>query len=160
MRLYFNILYEWKSLPGIHNDGSIDSGHLYEWILECRKLLNNCNRIEVGDQEIGKVLASSPVGNDGVWPAEEVRNVLENLKNSNIESGLVVGRCNQREMSFRGIYDGGARERGIAQKYRDSAKRVEMRWPRTAEVLRQVAKSYECFARHLDEQVERRADEG
>lgn len=160
MRLYFNILYEWKSLPGIHNDGSIDSGHLYEWILECRKLLNNCNRIEVGDQEIGKVLASSPVGNDGVWPAEEVRNVLENLKNSNIESGLVVGRCNQREMSVRGIYDGGARERGIAQKYRDSAKRVEMRWPRTAEVLRQVAKSYECFARHLDEQVERRADEG
>ena len=155
-----SVLYRWSRVPGLDDDGVIDGIHLCDWISQCRILFKECGLVDVGDQEIGKVLASSPDGSDGAWPAEEVRDALENLKNSDIETGLEIGRYNQRGVSFRGIYDGGNQERNMAQEYRGMAKRVAIRWPRTAAVLRRMADSYECDARHLDEQDERRADEG
>lgn len=156
----WSVLYRWSGVPGLDDDGVIDGIHLCDWILQCSILFKECGRVDVGDQEIGKVLASSPDGSDGAWPAEEVRDVLENLKNLNIETGLEIGCYNQRGVSFRGIYDGGNQERNMAQEHRGMAKRVAIRWPRTAAVLRRIADSYECDARHLDEQDERRADEG
>jgi conserved hypothetical protein len=156
----WSVLYRWSGVPGLDDDGVIDSIHLCDWISQCRILFEECGLVDVGDQEIGKVLASSPDGSDGAWPAEEVRDALENLKNSDIETGLEIGRRNQRGVSIRGIYDGGNQERNMAQEYRGMAKRVAIRWPRTAAVLRRMADSYECDARHLDEQDERRADEG
>lgn len=156
----FSVLWNWSRVPGLRDDGSIDTHHLTDWVTECRGLLAECGRTKVGDEEIGNVLSRCPEGSDGIWPAEEIRDLLETLRNPKIESGLSRGRYNQRGVSVRGAYDGGSQERDLTQQYETDAKELELRWPRTAAILRNIAKSYEADAQHLDGEDERYADEG
>lgn len=156
----WSILWNWSRIPGLQDDGSIDAEHLTSWVTEARRLLAECGRAKVGDGEIGNVLSRCPTGRDGIWPAEEVRDLLETLKSPEIESGFSRGRYNQRGVSVRGAYDGGGRERLLAQQYEAGAKELELKWPRTATILRNMAKSYQEDSHHLDTQDERDADEG
>jgi len=156
----FKILWHWARIPGLRDDGSIDVEHLTDWVTECRRLLAESGHARVGDGEIGNVLSRCPEGRDGIWPAEEVRDLLEKLKNPEIESGLSRGRYNQRGGSVRGAYDGGVQERTLAQQYETDAKALELTWPRTAAILRNMARSYESDAHHIDREDERDADEG
>lgn len=156
----WKVLWYWSRIPGLQDDGSIDADHLAGWVTECRRLLAECGRAKVGDGEVGNVLSRCPEGRDGIWPAEEVRDLLEKLKNPEIESGLSRGRYNQRGGSVRGAYDGGVQERTLAQQYETDAKALELTWPRTAAILRNMARSYESDAHHIDREDERDADEG
>lgn len=156
----WSVLHNWTRIPGLRDDGSIDTEHLNNWVAESRRLLAECGRSKVGDGEIGNVLSRCPEGRDRIWPAEEVRGLLEELKNPEIERGLVRGRYNQRGGSVRGAYDGGVQESALAQQYAADAKDLELRWPRTATILRNMAKSYEADAQYFDREDERDADEG
>ncbi|MDO4888482.1 MAG: hypothetical protein Q3979_07265 [Actinomycetaceae bacterium] len=146
-----SVLSNWPELPGAREDGSIDACHLTKWVEDCRTLFEERDRSNVGDGAIGEVLATSPDGNDGIWPAEVVRDIVEDLKSSSIESGLVTGRLNSRGVSVRGVDDGGKQERLLAQRYCDEAQRIQIQRPRTADVLRQVADVNEQFADYFDE---------
>lgn len=156
----WKVLWYWSRIPGLQDDGFIDVEHLTGWVTECRRLLAECGRAKVGDGEVGNVLSRCPEGRDGIWPAEEIRDLLESLKNPKIESGLSRGRYNQRGGSVRGAYDGGVQERTLAQQYETDAKALELTWPRTAAILRNMARSYESDAHHIDREDERDADEG
>lgn len=156
----WKVLWYWSRIPGLQDDGSIDADHLAGWVTECRRLLAECGRAKVGDGEVGNVLSRCPEGRDGIWPAEEIRDLLEKLKNPEIERGLARGRYNQRGGSVRGAYDGGVQESALAQQYATDAKDLELRWPRTATILRNMAKSYEADAQYFDREDERDADEG
>lgn len=155
-----SVLQSWARIPGLRDDGSIDAKHLTKWVDECRRLLAECGHTKVGDREIGNVLSCCPDGRDGIWPAEEVRDLLQELKNPDIESGLAPGRFNQRGVSTRGAYDGGKQERALAKQYRDNAKKLELYWPRTANLLQSLADDYESFAKNIDQRDEEWADRG
>ncbi len=158
--LAWSVLREWSTLPGLRDDGTIDGDHLAEWVRGARLALADLGRAAIGDEQIGQVLASSPPGADGVWPAEEVRDIVENLVNTRIETGLHIGRTNQRGVTTRGAFDGGDQERALEQEYRDMASRIATRWPRTARVLRGIADSYRQEADRNDAEAERRGDDG
>lgn len=155
-----SVLQSWARIPGLRDDGSIDAKHLTKWVDECRRLLAECGRTKVGDRAIGNVLSCCPDGRDGIWPAEEVRDLLEQLKIPDIESGLACGRSNQRGVSTRGAYDGGKQQRALAKQYRDNAKKLELYWPRTANLLQSLADDYESFAKNIDQRDEEWADRG
>ncbi|WP_146750812.1 hypothetical protein [Actinomyces sp. Z5] len=159
-RLAWSVLWNWSALPGLRADGSIDATHLRGWVRECRKRFEDYGLGALGDHALGEVLATSPDGDDGKWPTEVVRGIVEDLKSLDLEAGLVTGRCNQGGASVRGAYDGGRWERRSAARYRQAVKHLQLQWPRTANVLRQIAYDYEVTGRHLDELDERRADEG
>ncbi|WP_126382004.1 hypothetical protein [Actinomyces howellii] len=159
-KLAWKVLCNWSRIPGLNDDKSIDAEHLAEWVGECRRRLTECGRTKVGDDEIGNVLSRCPEGEDGIWPAEVVRSLLEQLKNPDIENGIVRGRVNQRGVSVRGVYDGGKQEGSLAQQYRTDANKLELDWPRTASILRRLAEDYQSWARYIDQRDEERADEG
>jgi hypothetical protein len=158
--LSFSVLNEWRKLPGLADDGTIDGNHLMEWVRAARLALSDNGRASIGDEQIGQVLASSPVGSDGVWPAEAVREVIENVGNARIDTGLHIGRTNQRGVTSRGIFDGGDQERELEKDYREMAAQISTRWPRTARVLRNIADSYQHEARRNDARAERMGDDG
>lgn len=158
--LAWSVLREWPTLPGLRDDGTIDGDHLAEWVRGTRSALADVGRAAIGDEQIGQVLASSPHGADGVWPAEEVRDIIENLVNTRIETGLHIGRTNQRGVTSRGIFDGGDQERTLEQEYRDMAGRISTKWPRTARVLRGIADNYQREAGRNDAEAERVGDDG
>lgn len=152
------ILNHWDDLPGLNEDGSIDPSHLTQWVQTARLALAESDRADIGDEQIGQVLAASPTGTDGIWPAEPVRDIIEAIGSTSLESGLNVGRYNARGPTSRGIFDGGQQERELAQQYREWSKLTGGRWPRTARVLRMLAETYERDAARADTEAQVRAD--
>ena len=149
--LLYRILSELRGLPGMADDGTIDSETLTAWVSEARRLCTERDRRDIGDQKIGAVLANAPVGDDGVWPCEPVRDLLDALpEREHIGIGFHTGRYNQRGVTSRGVYDGGAQERKLAEGYRSDASMMASRWPFTAKLLREIADGYDAEAHDMD----------
>jgi hypothetical protein len=117
-------------------------------------LLEEADRLRVGQVHIGQVLASSPPDPDGRWPGLEVRNLLEELESDQVEEGLANGIIGTR-FTTRAPDEGGRQEWELVHKYRQQAEQFTDEWPRTASVLRSVADHYESLARREDEAAER-----
>ncbi len=154
----WQILHDVRRLPGTDDNGSIDTGQLHAWTTSARSALAEVDRADVGDVKIGEFLSRSPAGEDGIWPAESVRDLIEALHSAPFEDGISCGRFNQRGTTVRDPYDGGAQEAALAVSLRTDAERIEARWTRTARILRQMADGYEADARQYDREAERRAD--
>ena len=156
----WSILKEWRTLPGADCDtGDIEPERLRAWVLEARRLLGERGRSRIGDQYIGELLSGAPSGRDGIWPAEPVRDLLEELASEGVEQGVWVGRLNSRGVAVRDPFEGGAQERDSADRYSDWAQQVEAKRPSTGRVLRQLADSYEREARRHDEEAEALSDQ-
>lgn len=104
------------------------------------------------------MLSGSPPGADGAWPAEPVREVVERLKSDDLESGLHMGRFNQRGVVSRDPLSGGEIERRIEAQYEADAMKLAARWPRTAAFLRSLADTYKHYAAREDVEADLRHD--
>jgi hypothetical protein len=109
----------------------------------------------IGDEHIGKVLASAPAEADGVWPAKPVRESLEAARSREMELGILMGIQNNRGVTRRGLLDGGVQERSIAKLYWDWAKATQLEWPRTSALLERIAQSFEEHGQWHDQNAER-----
>ena len=58
----FSVLRSWRGLPGQTNEGHIDPELLTEWVRSARLAFSDSGRSSIGDEQIGEVLAASPVG--------------------------------------------------------------------------------------------------
>ena len=63
---------------------------------------------------------------------------------------------NARGATLRNPIDGGAQERKLMEQYRAQAQALQARWPRTADMLRRLAQSYEEEAYMHDREAELR----
>lgn len=152
------VLNHWNDIPGRQADGTIDGAHLEQWVREARLAFTDSNRADIGDEQVGQVLAASPQGADGVWPAEPVRDIIENIGSRHLITGIHVGVVNSSGVTSRGIYDGGTIERERARGYRAGAVATAGRWPRTSRMLRDLADDYERDARRADARADVTAD--
>jgi hypothetical protein len=155
----WSVLHHWRRPPGTRDDGTLDGDHLKQWVSRARKMFADRKRTRIGDSQIGELLAGAFPGEDGVWPAEPVRELVEQLESEPFDDGLYVGRMNSRGITTRGVYSGGSSERQLAVRYGKEAATLEARWPRTAQILRRLQLSYERIADQEDEEAGRRADE-
>jgi len=151
----YRLLEIWNRLPGTRDDGTIDGEALEAWIKEARSLAKAAGREDIADDRIGHLLSASPVGADGNWPAEAVRDVLDLFRSRPMIRGFWIGKRNRRGVTTRMPRDGGDLERQEAAKYRDWAKAIAYEHPHTAKALDALADSYEDEARRHDEDAER-----
>lgn len=159
-RTCYALLRGWRRLPGTAEGEVVNGAALRAWVDAARRLLAERDRPEVGDIFIGELLSGSPPGADGVWPAEPVRDLLEDLANARIERAMATGKFNSRGVSMRGMYAGGTQEAALAKQFGTWAAQVQDGWPRTARVLRELADDYARGARREDSRAEGLADEG
>ena len=143
-------------VPGKMEDGVVDYEALTTWVNEARRLCAERGRGGIGDDFIGQLLSRAPVGDDGIWPCEPVRELLEQVASQNMGNGFAVGTHNRRGATSRGAFDGGGQERTLVEEYRRQANGVAARWPTTAGLLRRIAESYEREARWHDRDAEER----
>ena len=151
--LAFNTLWRLRGLPGLAEDGSIDSKGLLTWISEARRLCKERDREVIGDQQVGQVLANAPVGDDGIWPCEPVRDLLDALASHHIGIGFTTGRSNLRGVTSRGPFEGGEQEQSLADRYREDAAKITAKWPFAAQLLSKLATNYEADARQEDHEA-------
>ena len=143
-------------VPGRTDDGAVDYETLTAWVNEARRLCAERGRGGIGDDFIGQLLSRAPVGDDGIWPCEPVRELLEQVASQNMENGFDVGTHNRRGVTSRGAFDGGGQERTLVEEYRRQANEIAARWPTTAGLLRRIAESYNREAQWHDRDAEER----
>ncbi len=142
-------------IPGRTQDGMIDYEKLSAWVNDARRLCRERRRGSIGDSFIGKLLAKAPTGEDGVWPCESVRELLDSTMAPEIGNGFVVGTHNLRGVTSRGAFDGGDQERALAARYTKWASAIAFKWPHTAGLLLRIAESYQLEAQRNDQEANR-----
>ena len=140
-------------LPGQSGE-DIGTAELHDWVSETLKLLQQVDRLEVGMDQIGKVLSKAPVDPfDKIWPHIAVRQIVDHHCNDTLEEALRIGKYNARGPSTRSLTDGGKQERDLSAKYSSSSLELQARWPRMADVLRSLSTMYDRDAHRHDTDV-------
>ena len=151
----YRLLGAFDRLPGRNEDEIVDGDVLKWWVFKVLELGQGLNRRGPAEIHVGQVLATAPSDADGTWPCKPVRDLLELLQNSNVESGLQTAVLNRRGATTRAVDEGGVQEKELVEKYRRMAERVADGSPRTAVILRSLATSYEADARREERSAER-----
>jgi hypothetical protein len=151
----YKLLDSWQVLPGASAGGALDAGILINWVRKVRELASKKDRADIADQEIGKLLAYAPIDpEDGAWPHKAVRELLEELANSEIERGISIEQFNKRGVVSKAMFEGGKQERDLSEQWRQWSATVGSRWHRTFSLLREISDSWERYARQEDERAE------
>lgn len=146
-----HILHGWRGCPGSDLQPAEQESKLLDWAREALQLSAEQHRKAIGEIEVAKVLARAPGAlDDGVWPCRAARELLETGLHGNLENGLFTAKLNLRGGTARAIGEGGKQERALAAGFRADAKKLRIRWGRTAGLLDQLAESYERSAEEKD----------
>lgn len=151
----YRLLREWKVVPGTNDDGVVQADDLRAWLEEARQLLEEADRLEIGELQIGEVLARSPADADGTFPCLPVREILETAPDERLARGFSIGVFNKRGVTSRAMTEGGQQEYDLADRYAAWAEAVQASHPRTAAALRDIADSYREEGRRNDEEARR-----
>jgi addiction module HigA family antidote len=147
-RKALTLLENLSRIPGHGRDGAIEPARLRGWVRRVREICAELARTEAGDRQIGALLSRAPVGRDGVWPCEPVREVLDEIANDSLCRGLTIARYNSRGVHMRG--EAGHSERALAAEYATWASAMEFTHPRVARILRELVAWYEHDANEED----------
>jgi addiction module HigA family antidote len=136
-------------IPG-HNDlGELEADRLAKWIAAVRQPSVELSRAEIADNCIGKLLSCAPIGKDGIWPCEPVRDVMDEVQSEPLMQGAQTGVYNSRGPHWRG--EGGDQERELAEKYRQWGKALQVSHPFVAsKLLMALANTYDREASRED----------
>lgn len=137
------LLDNWDTIPGVDEEGHIDSHYLADWVEQTRNLARHHNCLNLADCFIGKILAKYPEKEAIVnWPPDEICEIIENIGNDSIIGGFSTAIFNKRGFSTRGTYDGGTRERKLADYFKKLADQKYF-FPKVADVFIRLARGYE-----------------
>ncbi|MGE8224946.1 MAG: addiction module antitoxin, partial [Stenotrophomonas sp.] len=148
----YKLLEGLDNMPGHDDLGELQTDKLAAWIKTVRQSCMELGRLDVADICIGKLLSGAPAGEDGVWPCDPVRQVMEDIHSKNIMRGAHTGLYNSRGVTLRG--EGGNQERELAEKYRAWANALQYSHPFVAsELLMGMVRTYEHEAVREDTQA-------
>ena len=79
-----------ERIPGLNEATKKEQQEkLSKWVEAVRRACADLDRLEVADEWLGNLFSHAPVGEDGVWPDEAVRNVMENIRSQFISLSLI-----------------------------------------------------------------------
>jgi len=149
IKLSWELLELFKDIPGCNT--VIKSQEVFDsWIANVKRNAEESGYKEAVEFCIGKLLSYSPVGEDGIFPHEIIRNYFEkNFVKAEVNE-FVVGKYNQR-----GAYmsSGGINEKKISDNYYDEANKLRISYPNTARILKRMGENYKeesLFERNLE----------
>lgn len=148
----------WRGCPGMTTDGELDAVVMQRWVDAVRQGLAAVELSDIGDYEIGSLLANSPEDEEGAWPLPAVCALIDEVGSRNLDEGFIAGICRGLMSSVRGVYDGGQQEHESAQRYRALSRQIRLTSRHTARLLKKAADRYEKRAVEEDDQAEARQD--
>lgn len=157
-RIAMSALNGWRGCPGMTTDGELDAAVMQQWVETARQGLAVADLSDIGDYEIGRILANSPENSAGEWPLPAVCALIDEVGSRNLDEGFIAGMCRGLMSSVRGVYDGGQQEHESAQRYHALSKQIRSTSRHTARLLKKVADRYEKRAVEEDDQAEARQD--
>ena len=122
-----------------------------DWVHKFNEKLTEQKQSNLLGNELGRLFAYSPIGEDGYYPHESVRDIIEELEDDKLRSSYVSAECNKR-----GVYspDAGRTEKEMALRYKQNADGVSTIYPETAKIYYSLYERY-----HYQSEAERRRAE-
>ena len=157
-RIAMSALNGWRGCPGMTTDGELDAAVMQQWVDAVRQGLAAAELSDIGDYEIGSLLANSPEDEEGAWPLPAVCALIDEAGSRNLDEGFIAGMCRGLMSSVRGVYDGGQQEHESAQRYHALSRQIRLTSRHTARLLKKAADRYEKRAVEEDDQAEARQD--
>lgn len=137
----WRLLYKWKTLPGIQEDGSFNDSNFLSWIIHVKEICTESGHLEVALNEVGKVLIYSPPDESGLWINHTVANTLNSKDTEDMRNGYKIGIHNSRGVQW--VDPTGKPELELAEQYQKKADEVENAgYQRLAVTLRSLSESY------------------
>ena len=134
-----------QRIPGFNPENKIvDNSAFKKWIADVNELARSSGYALANDITLGRILSFAPVGKDGIWPHECVRQIFEQSSSETLESHFILGRINQR-----GIYTvtAGKDEDNLADNYASIADALQLLYPKTAAIIRRLSNHYRTQAK-------------
>ena len=150
MKLFVQIMLGSGEMPGKAADGTVDYETLSNWVSKARRLCAERGLSATGDTYIGRLLAKSPAGEDGIEPCEAVRELLENVRAPDIRAGFASAKSGYTGRVSAALFADKADE------YQRQADAIKSRWPATSRMLRSIAESWRQEADMTTRQEEER----
>ena len=116
----YRLLDRWALPPGTNSDGITDAKSCGDWIEAAKELLQKADRFEIGMDHIGKALSNWRDG-DTEWPSRGVADVIEQVAEDRMDTGVSSGLVAQRGPWSRGVGDGGEQECVLARSFPERA---------------------------------------
>ena len=150
--LGYKLLNGLKRIPGCDDLGELKVELLTEWVKTVREACAELGRLEITDECLGKLMSGAPADEDGVWPCEPVRQVMEDIQSKSLMEGAHVGLFNSGGATWR--HEGGDQERELADRYRAWANALQYSHPFVAsQLLMSMVKTYEDMAEREDDEA-------
>lgn len=133
-----HIFYNLNFCPAEY-EGKVNKNALFSWIDEFQDILKNNRQTRLFTYLLGRVLSASPIGEDGYFPIEAVRDAIEYYGDECLQDEYTVSVLNMR-----GVYSpsGGTEERALAKRYKINADAIRINSPKTADIYDKLTKHY------------------
>ena len=134
------------------NNGDIDLHELKEWVNKFKEKLEEQKQSNLLGAELGRLFAYSPIGKDGYYPHESIREIIEELADESLRNSYVIAEHNKR-----GVYspDAGKTEKEMALRYKENADGIRILYSESAKIYDKLCKNYN----HEAEAERRRAED-
>ena len=144
------VLDSWHLVPGVNEDGSIDEKALNTWVDDARKIAKSKSFLKGCDLKLAEILSRMPSDKDGMWPHIALRNMIERIKSSLIDDHIPYAIYNSRGVRSRGVFEGGQKEREMAETYKQWSRKMRGKWPRTAKMIASLGNMLDRDAKRED----------
>lgn len=132
----YSILDKLKSCPCIEEDGSIISEKISKWIERYLQLAIDNDQQVICERILGECLSKSPLGNDGIFPHESVREVYELFYTESIERGFELSIFNSRGVVS---FSAGASEKELSANYKEYSRKCKIEYSRMSKTLKNIS---------------------
>ncbi len=147
------LLHSWKKVPGVDDAGLIDSDIINNWVNAVRSKAIEKGLLGITDSRIGQVLAEYPESTQ-TWPPDEICKIIEAINTANLNDNFVIAISNRHGSYTKSPFEGGDRERKLADNYAEFAKKHKNKYPVVSSMLDKVSRSFLSDAKREDEQAE------
>ncbi|WP_196798052.1 hypothetical protein [Colwellia sp. PAMC 21821] len=151
--LSWKVIHYGRGTPGLTEDGTVNEIAFNDWIEKVRRKAKEFDRETMTDQTIGQWLTKCPEEEEGIWPCYPVCELLEKAYADEIRSCFKMGVRNNRGVTTKSYGERGTQEIKLATIYRNYADKVHVTYPLTADMLEQIALSYEQEAKQEDDRA-------
>ena len=151
---YDDALNNLNFIPGL-NESSLNGKFekLVTWISIVREKCKPVGSSAIADYCLGKLLASSPLDEDGIWPCKTVRDIIEKFDTPELRSGFITGKLRSRS-----CYWGKAglnEEKGLSENFKNFAFLLRDSHPVTSSLLETLFKYYKEEAKKRDLEIKK-----
>ena len=147
------VLFNLHTMPCVAEDGTIDEEKLKDYVETMRKLGEEKKKMSMVNHTIGQMMANYP-SCINECPPDIICEIIEDLNEKTVNDSFHAQIYNRQGSTVRGPFDGGNIEHNRSERYYKIAEKLQVMYPITAEIYRDLGDSYLNEATRHDTETE------